>query len=85
MAPIEQVTKQDKNMTIEDIRNRPLDEQIRVFLYSSKVFDRTGIKKPTTRKARRRKAKLAKKKAINLGPMVCWANGTSNIIGNLVV
>lgn len=66
-------------MTIEDIRNRPLDEQIRVFLYSNKVFDSTGIKKPTTRKARRRKAKMAKKKKkYNHGPMICWLSGTSN-------
>ena len=72
-------------MTIEDIRNRPLDKQIRVFLYSNKVFDRTGIKKPMTNKAKRRKARLAKKQRPSTGAMVCWANGTSNIIGNLVV
>lgn len=57
-------------MTIEDIRNRPLDEQIRVFLYSNKVFDRTGIKKPMTNKAKRRKAKMAKKKPFNFGPNI---------------
>ena len=65
-------------MTIEDIRNRPLDEQIRVFLYSNKVFDRTGIKKPMTNKAKRRNAKLSKRKKYNHGPTICWLSGTSS-------
>ena len=67
-------------MTIEDIRSRPLSEQIQVFLRSNKMClrDHTGIKESMTNKAKKRKLKMSKKKAYNHGPTICWLSGTSS-------